>query len=488
MSQIQQTGSTQNTPVNLGARTEGFSGAVPLDEVSRGDLGGDNLRYVQEAKNTDVFNGLQSRAPALDIPNDVKPTHLETASADINEISEITRNSLSSTQELSKSLRSGDLSPEQQAQFQRNSDLLRGAVSHLSNLHGHNVGSAEGKRSVLAGLGFNQSQLDELLSLANKNDTFLPSSGHNGEESLKSKKDALQLLGFSESQTKVLLSLAQPDEIGSAVGSDSLSLTAQGFSENQAKRLEALLNGQSFGTDEQKQLLKQLGFDDIEADVLLGVADPQKLLVQSQLTQAVGADQLAELQQLVQVADDFSRGHPVGDSVREQLVDIFTVLELLHEVGVQGRRRARETRAVEYDAAKQEILNQAGEVRKAAIYTLAAGVVSGTAKIAAGAVAIGGSFSGGSAAQASTRLQQATQASQLVSASGDIIAGGFNFQASEHQARQKEHEAFQKEHDNAAQSASEWMQLQQDLLKTVQSKLDEIIRTWFETLKTTTRG
>ncbi|MGI9281195.1 MAG: hypothetical protein ACR2PX_16435 [Endozoicomonas sp.] len=496
MSQVGQTGSTQNTPVNYGSQT-GLSGAGSLDEVGRGDLDGENLRYARETKSAEVLKGQQSRAPVLDQPDDVKPTHLEAANTDVNDISKLTKSSLENTQELAKSLRSGSLNPDQQKQLERNADLLKGGASLLSNLHGHNLGGTEGKRSVLAGMGFSQSQLDALMSLADPADAGNSlASMHGGQSALQGKKDALKSMGFSESQVDALLSLADPDDEGNSLasthqagsGKSKSPLASQGFSNAQAERLTALLNGQTFGTEQQKELLKQMGFSDTESDVLLATADPQALKAQGKLAQSTDANQLAQLQQMAQAANVLSTGSPIGDRVLEQLVDIFTVLELLHEMSVQGRRTARETRAMEYDAAKQEILNQAGEMRKAAIYTLAAGVTSGTMKVAAGAVAIGGSMGGGSAAQSSVRMQQATQASQMVSGMGDIISAGFNYQASEHQARQKEHEAFQKTHDNAAQSASEWMQMHQDMVKTVQSKMDEIIRTWFETLKTTTRG
>ena len=374
---------------------------------------------------------------------------------------------------------------------------MKGAASQLSNLHGHNLGGAEGKRSVLAGMGFSQSQLDALLSLADPDDAGNSlATLHGGQAALQGKKDALKSMGFSESQVEALLSLADPDDEGNSLASThqaggrtgKSSLSGQGFSAAQSERIAGLLKGQNFGTEAQKELLKQMGFSGTEADVLLATADPISLKTQGKLIQTTDANQLAQLQQMAQAANTLSTGSPIGDRVLEQLVDIFTVLELLHEMSVQGRRTARETRAIEYDAAKQEILNQAGEMRKAAIYTLAAGVASGTMKIAAGAVAIGGSMGGGSAAQSSVRMQQSMQASQMVSGMGDVTAAGLNYQASEHQARQKEHEAFQKSHENAAQSASEWMQLQQDMVKTVQSKMDEIIRTWFETLKTTTRG
>ncbi|WP_422476190.1 hypothetical protein [Endozoicomonas sp. ALB032] len=497
MSQVGQTGASQNTPVDYSSQTSGSGGTAPLDEVGRGDLDGENLRYSRESKSTEVLKGQQKRAPELDKPGDVKPTHLETASSDVNDISKQTQSSLENTQKLAEGLRTGNLSPEQQQQLKKNADLLNGSAGLISNLHGHNLGTAEGKRSVLAGMGFSQSQLDALMSLADPDDAGNSlASLHGGESALQGKKDALKAMGFSESQVDALLSLADPDDEGNSLmsthqagsGKNKSALASQGFSNAQAERLTALLNGQTFGTEQQKELLKQMGFSDAEADVLLATADPQSLKTQGKLARSIDSNQLAHLQEMAKAANVLSTGSPIGDRVLQQLVDIFTVFELLHEMGVQGRRTARETRAAEYDAAKQEVLHQAEEMRSAALYTLIAGTISGTMKIGGGIIAMRGASGGGSAAEKQVRMQLATQKAQIATGAGDIVSGGFNYYAAGHQARQKEHEAFQKTHENSAQSASEWMQLQQDMVKTVQSKMDEIIRTWFETLKTTTRG
>ncbi len=474
MSQVGHTGSTQQTPVDYNVNSAATHGSKALDEVGRGNLGGDNISYSKESAKTEAFQGQQSRAPVLDVPDEVRPTHLESANADLGEINEANDKALSTTDELAQAMKSGTMTADQQSQIQKHSDTLRGTAGYLNNIHGHNVGSAEGKRSVLAGLGFSQGQLDLLMSMANPDDASSSlASVHGGQAALQNKQDALSSMGFSESQIEAMLSMADP---------------VAGISQAQMDRYTAALNGQQFGTGAQIALLAKMGFSGSQANMILAGANPSSLQAQSNLIQSTSTSQVAQLQAMAQAANTLSTGSPVGDRVIQQLVDIFAVLELLHEMGVQGRRTARETRAMEYDAAKKEVLNQASEMRKAAVYTLAAGVASGTMKIAAGAVSIGGSMSGGSAQQASVRMQQSAQASQMVSGVGDLVASGLNYQAAEHSAKQKEHEAFQKTHDNAAQSSSEWMQLQQDMVKTAQSKMDEIIRTWFETLKTTTRG
>ena len=512
MSQVGQSGSTQNAPVDYSSQAGAAKGLESLDRVGSGDLDSKNLRLADQKVQSDVLLGQQQRIPHLDQPGGVKPTSLESANTEVAEISKTTDAAVKSLVELLENAKNGTLSPEQQQRIGQHIDSTKGAASYISNLHGEGVGTAEGKRSVLAGMGFNQSQLDSLLSLANPDDTGGSlASKHGGQAALQGKQSALSSLGFSESQVEALLSLASPDEDGSSLasthqaGSDPKgALQALGFSSGQADRLVALLNGQSpQGSAEQRALLTQMGYSDAEIDVMLSAADSKSLSQQNAVIKGTTAEQAQELQNAAN-PNIFSTGNIAADKIVEQLFDIFMVLELLHEMNVNSRINAREQRSLEYDAAKQEILAQADEMKQAAVNRLIGGVISGAAKIAAGAISAAGSLAGPKAnspagadatalSQAQSAalqrgMQSATAVSQIVSGAGDVAASGFNYQASLHDAKQKEHEAFQKTHDNAAQSWSEMMQLHQDMVKTVQSKMDEIIRTTSETLKSLTRG
>ena len=217
-------------------------------------------------------------------------------------------------------------------------------------------------------------------------------------------------------------------------------------------------------------MLAQIGFNEEAAEIVLTNANPAAVKQQDSLIKGTNAEQIAQLQSLAQSTSAFATGGSYSAGVVEQLADIFMVLELLHEMSVQSRRTSREYRSAQYDAAKQEILNQADEMKKAAVHTLVAGVVSGAAKVAAGAVSAAGAFGGakgkapaGADATAQSQaqsaamqqsIQKATAVSQMVQGAGDMAAAGFNYQATLHSAKQKEHEAYQKSHDNAAQSAS----------------------------------
>ena len=107
MSQVGHTGSTQNAPVDYSSNAAALGGAESLDEVGRGDLDGDNIRFARDAVKNEVLKGQQNRAPVLDQPNDVKPTHMEAANSDVGDISELTEKSLRNTTELAKSIKSG---------------------------------------------------------------------------------------------------------------------------------------------------------------------------------------------------------------------------------------------------------------------------------------------------------------------------------------------------------------------------------------------
>ncbi|MDP0561003.1 MAG: hypothetical protein QS721_01185 [Candidatus Endonucleobacter sp. (ex Gigantidas childressi)] len=86
------------------------------------------------------------------------------------------------------------------------------------------------------------------------------------------------------------------------------------------------------------------------------------------------------------------------------------------------------------------------------------------------------------------RQGQAMAANSIFTGVGQAAGGLFRFAAAGETAEQKEDEAIQKTHENAAQSWNEWMQLQQDQVKNAQSKIEEINRITFDTLKTLSRG
>ena len=477
--------------------------AAARERVSAGHLNGDNIRVSsQEARSAALRGGVQNQGPNLDAPGDLSPVQMEKANAQMREVSKLTDEALASSKSLLNNVLDGNVPPEQSARLQQHAKVLNGSSQYLDTLmNGKGLDSAQGKRSVLAGMGFNDAQLDALMSLANPDDADNTlSSLHGGQGMVDQKKSVLKSMGFSDSQIDALLSLANPDEDGNGMASlhqagsnPKAALEALGFKGAQAERLLALLNNQGKMAEfsGQAKLLSAMGYNDAQIETILLASDPQLLKQQKALMQVADPGTMKLLQANATGLNLLSQNNMFDQKILEQLVDIFTVMELLHKMSVQQRRSARESRAVEYEAAKDQVLNQAEEMKKAALMSAIGGWVSAGTKIAGGVVQGGLAMKSAAAPNQGAMQQQVALAngvSQVVTASGDMVKAGMDYQAGMHQAQVKIHEAMQKTHDNAAQYESEFMNLQSDMVRTVQSKMDEIIRSWFETLKSTTRA
>ena len=471
--------------------------------VAAGHLDGDNIRVSsQNARSAALRGAVQNQGPNLDAPNDLSPVQMEKANAQMGELSKLTDQALASSKSLLNNVLDGNVSPEQSARLQQHAKALNGSGQYLETLmNGKGLNSPQGKRSVLAGMGFNDAQLDALLSLANPDDANNSlTSMHGGQGTLDQKKSALKSMGFSDSQIEALLSLANPDEDGNGLASlhqagssPKATLEALGFKGAQAERLLALLNepGKMAEFSGQTKLLAAMGYNDAQIKTILLAADPQLLKQQRALIQAADPGVIKLLQANATGLNLLSQNNIFDQKILEQLVDIFTVMELLHKMSVAQRRSARESRAVEYEAAKNEVLNQAEDMKKAALMSAIGGWVSAGTKIAGGVVQGGLAMRSASAPNQGAMQQQVALAngvSQVITASGDMVKAGMDYQAGMYQAEVKVHEALQKTRDNAAQYESEFMNLQSDMVRTIQSKMDEIIRSWFETLKSTTRA
>ena len=443
--------------------------------------------------------------PDIDQPDGVKPNHLTQAKSDLNELEKVTDKALSSTFDMVRNAKEGKLSPEQMAKLKEFSETIQGTVSYLNQISGKNTSGSEGKKSVLASLGFSERQMDALMSLANPDDAGNSlESMHGGSAALQDKKDSLKSMGFSNAQVDALMALAAPDGEGNALASmhqatgDRAKLEALGFTPEQAGRFLALLEGKTQGNSQQLQQLMSLGLSEKEAKVVLAFADPSSLRNQGVLS-TNNSQQISLLKQAANTANSLLQGNYAGDPLVKALADIFVVLELMFEMSIVGRKIARESRAIQYDAAKESVLNQAEDIRKAGFHSLLAGTVGGTMKIASGGISVAGAASktkvdtpeGADAntksqmqsAATNSKLQKTSAVGTMVGSTGETAGAGFQYQVAQEQAEQKEEEALQKTHENSATSESEWMQLQQDMVKNVQSRMDEIIRSWNDTFK-----
>ncbi|MGI2026809.1 hypothetical protein [Endozoicomonas acroporae] len=463
------------------------------------------LASTKHAK-SEVLNDLnkagQQAKPSLASPDDLSPNQMTNASKTLATLSKSTDEAMESTKQLFNNIQNGTVTKGETAKLKSQAAVLDDASSHMQLLSGKGVETSAGKRQVLAGMGgFQKTQLDNLEKLSTSKDiqTFLADQ-HGGAKGLDQKTAILRSLGFTDSQIKTMISLAPPDTDGSrldmmrSAGSDTKAvLQALGFGADTAKGLAALLNGKlgQLGSAEQKQLLAKMGFGQEEIQVILQASNPTSLKNQSALMRNAPQGLSQFLMNSSKGMNLLAAGEAFADmKMLEQLVDIFAVMELLFKMSANQRAASRESRSIEQQAAKSEILNQAEEMKNAALMTAIGGWVSAGTKIISGGIQVGMSAKAGGLDQGNMQRQVAigNGLSQMTAASGDMIKAGTDYKAGMHQAQGKLHEANQRMHDSAAQSDTEFMNLHQDMVKTVISKMDEIIRSWFETLKSTTRA
>ena len=459
-------------------------------------------KHVKSEVLGEANKAAQQAKPSLASPDDLSQNQMTNAGKTLATLSKSTDEAMASTKQLLSNVLNGTVTKGEAAKLKTQAAVLDDTASYMQLLSGKGVETAEGKRQVLAGMGgFQKFQLDNLEQLSTSKDiqTFLASQ-HGGAKGLDQKTAILRSLGFTDSQIKTMMSLAPPDTDGSrldtmrAAGSDAKAvLQALGFRGAAAEGLAALLNGKlsQLGSAEQKQLLAKMGFSEQEIEVILLTSNPASLKNQAALMRNAPQGLAQYLMAGSKGMNLMAAGQSFPDmKILEQLVDIFAVMELLFKMSANQRASARESRAIEYEASKNEILNQAEEMKSAALMSAIGGFASAATKIVSGGMQFGMSLKAGGLDQASMQRQVSMSQSigMVGTGMGDFIKSGTDFQAGMHQAQVKMHEAFQKTHDNAAQSETEFMNLHQDMVKTVISKMDEIIRSWFETLKSTTRA
>ena len=491
ISEINSTGQ-QPLPVEL-------ERAEANQRISAGDLSGKNMSVSNRGAESSELQGTLLKSPVLDKPKNVNTGQMQNANDNVVQANKLTEKVFTDTRTLLGNIQTNNLTPEQVARLKKHAATLQGTSQYIDNMQGKGLNSSQGKRSVLAGMGFSDTQLDALLSLAGRDDADNSlATLHGGTGILNQKKAMLRRQGFNDSQIQALLSMANPQDGG---GLESLKkannpnalLEALGFKGEQAERLITLLNNQNNTAQfaGQLNLLKKMGFSEAQAEVIVLAGYPEMLNQQKKLMNSV-TPAVSELIKANATGFQLLAGNKIfPEKVLEQLVDIYAILELLHEVSANGRALARQSRQLNYEAAHSEILAQADEMKSAALKTAIGGYCAAGAKIVAGVAQ--GSLAVRSARAPTQAAQQAQVAlangvSQVISASGEMAKVAMDYQASMHHAQVKILEASQKMFDNAAQSDSEFMNLHQDMIRTVQSKMDEIMRSWFETLKSSTRA
>ncbi len=200
---------------------------------------------------------------------------------------------------------------------------------------------------------------------------------------------------------------------------------------------------------------------------------------------------------------------------------ITAVMTVLHEIGVEQRKAAKEVRKTEQDAQVESIQDQAAKIRDAAAFALAAGLASGISTMASGAMSlVGTSLAGAKLSQTAKIInnpetpgkitamgsdgtivrepgqlstsQQSTvgylnaradvirggwqAGGQLLSGMGEVIKAGFDYASKRAEADAKMIEAETAQHQYAAQSADEVVQAARELVNDVRQKLGELLQ------------
>lgn len=188
-------------------------------------------------------------------------------------------------------------------------------------------------------------------------------------------------------------------------------------------------------------------------------------------------------------------------------VDVFTLMALMHKIANEQKGAAREARTAQQEA-QQSLLYQAAEdIRQAAGFALAAGIVSGAMQIAGGMFSMAGGIKAASIQAKGMEgfksmdpmMQQATLSNvgartgavtagfsgvgQGMTGLGQIASSGLTYASSLEQAEQKEHEADATRASNFAESETEFLNSLRDMIRDVQDKLQAIQQATDDTTK-----
>ena len=462
------------------------------DKISSGDLRGDNVNISDKDESVKPLLDKNKPVNKLDEPNskggDVKNVDKEVSDIDIR-----TKKIDSVIKSLLTNIYSGSLTTEQKALLNEFSSKLTNSADYISFLQGDLSNQGTQLKSLFINIGVPVAYANDIMHLldGNKIDESALILNSGGEKAYNAKQKILEKLGLNSEQSKLLLMLAPKDIDGSVLGkmekakTPSDVLKALGLNDDQVNKMLDVLDGKGNGT-----FLMSLGVDKQYATILQSMVSPEKLLNQQVLGRLASTDAVSLLKANSEGLKMLADQKVFTPEITKQLVDIFSVMILFHEMGVSQRRFAREGRAAAYAAARNELLNQSKEMEKAAMSSMIGGFVSASTKIIAGAVQTRVAVKAGNAPNQAVMQQQTAYAngiSQMISATGDMIKAGMDYQAGMHQAQIKVSESIQKGWENIAQSESEFLNMYQDLLRMMRTKIEEIDRAHIESLKSSTR-
>lgn len=189
----------------------------------------------------------------------------------------------------------------------------------------------------------------------------------------------------------------------------------------------------------------------------------------------------------------------LGEDEVGALTHFFVLMSLFHTMGVEQRQMNREGRNMANKEVVAKIKEQAEEQRSAAAAKLAAGVVSGTVKMASASLTMVGSMKGLKADQAAAQAgvagrpgdmisQQWRAMGQMVEGLGEAGASSIQYQAGLHEARATELRGGEEQARFVKQSEQDQMQVQQDLTTKARDAFQQVWNQYLQTQQSIARN
>lgn len=176
----------------------------------------------------------------------------------------------------------------------------------------------------------------------------------------------------------------------------------------------------------------------------------------------------------------------------DTMVQISDILTMMHQLATTQRQQARESRMTEREAAVGSILGQADKMREQAELERLSGWISAGISIASGAMQVSGGVKAlkmnisDAKLQTVNSIQQAK--TQILTGVGQLLTTQIDYHAKQKQADGKVLEADQKVHETAMEDEGQQMQFYLDVIRDARQKLEEVMRSQQESMKSIVRA
>ncbi|WP_157097644.1 hypothetical protein [Photobacterium sp. J15] len=179
-------------------------------------------------------------------------------------------------------------------------------------------------------------------------------------------------------------------------------------------------------------------------------------------------------------------------SHEDSMVQISDILTLMHKIALAQRQQARESRTAERELTVDAIKGQADKMREQAQLERVSGWISAGMTMVTSAMQMKSAIKGMNMKLSDAQLQSYNNfqqaKTQIYSAMGQFVTTQIDYQAKLKQAEGKELEAVQKVHETAAEDEGQQMQFYLDVIRDARQKLEEVMRSQQESVKSIVRA